>query len=157
MDVFSVALFGHRRIDDLQRLERALAPMIKELIKSKQYVSFFVGRNGEFDEYAASLVKHAQKECGKENNDITLVLPYHVANLEYYEKYYDNIMIPETVYSSHPKRAITLKNRWMVEKADLIIVYVEHTEGGAYMAMKYAEKLDKNIINLCEHMDSALM
>ena len=120
-----MALFGHRQIDDLQRLDRALVPIIKELIKSKQYVSFLVGRNGEFDVYAAALVKHAQREFGKENNDITLVLPYYVSDLEYYEKYYDDIIIPETVYGSHPKRAITLKNRWMVEKADLIIVYVE--------------------------------
>ena len=88
-------------------------------------MSFLVGRNGEFDVYAAALVKHAQREFGKENNDITLVLPYYVSDLEYYEKYYDDIIIPETVYGSHPKRAITLKNRWMVEKADLIIVYVE--------------------------------
>ena len=38
-----------------------------------------------------------QKEVGKNNNDITLVLPYTVSNLEYYEKYYDNIIIPESV------------------------------------------------------------
>ncbi len=148
MTVYTVSLFGHREINDLRRLEAKLAPIIKELIQTKPYVDFLIGRNGEFDEYTASIIKRAQKANGKENNDITLVLPYTVANIEYYEKYYDNIIISECVYRAHPKSAITLKNRWMVEESDLVIVYVEHEKGGAYTAMKYAEKLHKRVINL---------
>ena len=60
----------------------------------------------------------------KRKNDITLVLTYKVADVEYYEKYYDNIIIPENVYGAHPKSAITLKNRWMVEQSELVIVYI---------------------------------
>ena len=117
-------------------------------MQTKPYVSFLIGRNGEFDEDAASVIKHAQKELGKENNDITLVLPYAVARLAYYEKYYDNIVIPERLYGVHPKSAITLKNRWMVDMSDLVIAYVERTNGGAYEALKYAEKRNKKIINI---------
>ena len=148
MDVFTVSLFGHREIEDLRRLNEWLIPIIKELIQTKLYVSFLVGRNGEFDEFAASVIKHAQKELGKQNNEITLVLPYTVAKLEFYEKYYDNIIIPESMYRVHPKSAITLKNQWMIEKSNLVIVYVERNEGGAYEAVKYAKKLNKDIINL---------
>ena len=148
MDVFTVSLFGHREIEDLRRLNERLIPIIKELIQTKLYVSFLVGRNGEFDEFAASVIKHAQKELGKQNNEITLVLPYTVAKLEFYEKYYDNIIIPESMYRVHPKSAITLKNQWMIEKSNLVIVYVERNEGGAYEAVKYAKKLNKDIINL---------
>jgi hypothetical protein len=71
-------------MDDLRRLNEQLAPIIKKLIQTKPYVSFLIGRNGEFDEYAASVIKRAQKELGKENNDITLVLPYTVADIAYY-------------------------------------------------------------------------
>ena len=148
MDFFTVSLFGHREIEDLRLLEYKLTPIIKGLIQTKSYVSFLIGRNGEFDEYAASVIKRIQKEEGRENNDINLVLPYTVANIEYYEKYYDNIIIPENVYSAHPKAAIAMKNRWMIEKSELVIVYVERNEGGAYKAMKYAEKQNKRIINL---------
>ncbi len=56
-----------------------------------------------------------------ERSDLTLVLPYIVSGLEYYEKYYDNVLIPDTLYRVHPKRAITLRNRWMVENSELII------------------------------------
>ena len=148
MDIFTVCLFGHREIDDLCQLEEMLAPVIEELIQTKTYVSFLIGRNGEFDEYAASLIKRMKKKIGKENSDISLVLPYRIANLEYYEKYYDSIIIPEKVYGAHPKSAITLKNRWMVEEADLVIVYVKRKTGGAFTAMKYAKKQGKSVINL---------
>ena len=148
MNVYTVSLFGHRRIENIFRLENQLISIIKPLLQTKSYVSFFIGRNGEFDEYAASVIKRIQKEIGKENNDLTLILPYSVADVEYYEKYYDDIIIPETLYGAHPKSAITLKNKWMVEQSDLIIVYVEQKRGGAYNAMKYAEKRNKKIMNL---------
>ena len=150
MNIFTVSLFGHREMNDLQRLDELLTPMIRDLIKKKTYVSFLIGRNGEFDEFSASVIKQIQKETGKENTDITLVLPYAVADLEYYENYYDSIVIPESVYGVHPKSAITFKNRWMIEKSDLVIVCVERKKGGAYAAMKYAEKLNKKIINIYE-------
>ena len=150
MNVFSVSLFGHREIQDLRHLDNSLTYIVKELMRSKSYVSFLIGRNGEFDEYAASVIKRVQKEIGSDNNDLTLVIPYTVADIEYYEKYYDNVIIPEAVDGVHPKLAITLKNRWMVEQSDLVIVNVEHSKGGAYTAMKYAEKINKRIINMCD-------
>lgn len=153
MNVFTVSLFGHRKIDDLWRLNEQLVPIIKKLIQTKLYVCFLIGRNGEFDEYAASVIKHVQKEVELENSDLTLVLPYTSANLEYYEKYYDNIIIPESVYNAHPKSAITLKNRWMIERSNLVIIYAEHDKGGAYTAMKYAKKLNKDIVNLYTNYD----
>ena len=150
MDVFTVALFGHRDIDDLRLLEEKLAPLIKELLRTKEYVAFLIGRNGEFDEFAASVIKRIQKEVGLESSDITLVLPYAVADIEYYEKYYDSIVIPDAVANIHPKRAITVKNRWMVESSDTVIVYVQRAQGGAYTAMRYAQKIGKEVVNLSE-------
>ena len=85
MEIFTVSLFGHREIHDLRQLEGRLVPILTELIQSKPYVSFLVGRNGEFDEYVASIIKRLRKECGRDNCDITLVLPYMVSDIEYYE------------------------------------------------------------------------
>ena len=148
MEVYNVSLFGHRKRNDLMRLENRLSPIIKELILTKTYVVFMIGRNGEFDEYAASVIKRVTKECGRNNSDITLVLPYCVADIEYYEEYYDSIVIPEILYGAHPKSAIKLRNRWMVEHSDKVIGYIEHENGGAYTAMKYAESLNKDCINI---------
>ncbi len=111
-------------------------------------MEFPIGRNGEFDEYAASAVKGVQRAVGKHNSELILVLPYKVAALKDYEKYYDNIIIPDRVDGAHPKAAITLRNKWMVEQSDLVIVYIERDTGGAYVAMTYAEKLKKKCIHL---------
>ena len=148
MDIFTVSLFGHREVNNLKELEARLVPKIKDLIQTKPYVSFLIGRNGEFDEYAASFIKNARKDVGEENSDITLVLPYTVREIEYYESYYDSIIIPDTAYLSHPKRTITLRNRFMIEHSDLVIAYVERAFGGAYDAMKYAIRINKRVVNL---------
>ena len=150
MDIFTVSLFGHREIDDLRKLNDRLTPIIKKLIKTETYVAFLIGRNGEFDEYAASVIKFAQRELGKENSDMTLVLPYAVSDIEYYEKYYDGIIIPEELHGVHPKSAIKLRNQWMIEHSDMVIAYTERKKGGAFTAMKYAEKLNKRVISLCD-------
>ena len=145
MDVFTVSLFGHRDVYDLVELEKQLLPIIDGLIRGKEYVSFLIGRNGEFDEFAASIIKRVRRNFGKEQSDVTLVLPYGVARIGFYEKYYDAIIIPESVFGAHPKAAIELRNRWMIERSDLVIVNVDHSFGGAYEAMKYAYKLGKTV------------
>ena len=150
MNVFTVSLFGHRKIDDIVQLNDRLVAVIKELMQTKAHINFLVGRNGEFDEYAASVIKRIQKEFGKESSSMILVIPYTVSDIEYYEKYYDDIIVPDSIYNAHPKSAITLKNRWMIEQSELVIVNVKRDSGGAYAAMKYAEKLNKKVINVSQ-------
>ena len=148
MEPYTVCFFGHRTLRDLRRVDETLPPILEELILTKTYVEFLIGRNGEFDEYAASLIKMTQRKTDRQNSSLTLVLPYPTAKLAYYEAYYDDIVIPESLSSAHPKQAITLRNRRMVEQSKLVIVNVEHAKGGAYEAMKFAEKLNKRVVNL---------
>jgi len=148
MDPYRVALFGHRDLYHHKKAEQGLLPILSELIRTKPFVEIYIGRNGEFDLFAASVVKRAQKLFGNENSVMTLVLPYLRRDVEYYELYYDNILIPKCIEKTHPKGAITKRNKWMVEESDLVICYVDHNSGGAYTAMKYAQKLGKAIVNL---------
>ena len=150
MEIYTVSLFGHRDIYNLREIDKPLSTIVEDLIRQKSYVNFLIGRMGDFDEYAASIIKGAQRLHGKDNNELTLVLPYKISNIEYYEDYYDSITIPECTVKAHPTRALILKNRFMVESSDLVIVYVTKNEGGAYLAMKYAENLGKTIINLAK-------
>lgn len=117
---------------------------------TKKYVEFYIGRNGDFDEFVASVIKRVQKQLDRDNNVMILTLPYTVKDIEYYADYYDEIVIPDAIGKAHPKAAITLRNRWMVDTADLVIAYIEHEEGGAYAAVKYAKKGNKKVINLID-------
>jgi len=149
-DTYRVVLFGHRDFYGHRTLDERLYPLLKDLIRTKPFVEIYIGRNGEFDIYAATVVKRVQNAMGKANNEFICVLPYPEKDMEYYEEYYDNVMIPECIGRTHPKGAITKRNRWMVEQADLFICYVEREEGGAYTALKYAKKLEKEVINLAD-------
>ena len=146
-ETYRVALFGHRYFDAHRTLDEQLYPLLQNLIQTKPFVEIYIGRNGEFDIYAASVVKRVQNSTGKSNNELICVLPYPEKDMEYYEKYYDNVMIPD-IGKTHPKGAITKRNRWMIEQSNLVICYIEREEGGAYTTLKYAQKLQKEIVNL---------
>ena len=149
-NTYRVVLFGHRDFDGHRILEKKLYPMLKDLILRKSFLEIYIGRNGEFDIYAATVVKRVQNLMGKENNELICVLPYPEKNIECYQKYYDSVVIPECIGKTHPKGAITKRNKWMIKQADLCIFYVEQEKGGAYTALKYANKLKKQTINFAK-------
>ena len=54
MNIYTVTFFGHRYIDNFFIIEEKLEPILKDLIKQKEYVEFLVGRDGEFDQIVSS-------------------------------------------------------------------------------------------------------
>ncbi|MBO7196493.1 MAG: hypothetical protein J6V80_04105 [Clostridia bacterium] len=67
---------------------------------------------------------------------------------EYYEKFYDEIWYPVKP-KTHPKAAITKRNQWMIDNADLLVAFVNlDQKGGALTTLKYAEKQGMEIVNL---------
>ena len=148
MDIFKVALFGHRDFCATQETEGKLYDILKELMLKKSCLEIYIGRNGEFDLFAASVIKRIKKELDNSSCFMSLILPYKVKNMEYYEKYYDDIIIYENKEKVHPKAAITKRNEWMIENCDLLVCFVDHNSGGAYKAMRHAEKLGIETINL---------
>ena len=149
MDTFRVSFIGHREVERLGLVENKVEEIVRELIKTKEYVEFLMGRNGEFDISVASVVKRAQNSLGKENSALTLVLAYHVKDEEYYENYYDEILMPLDS-STHFKAAITKRNEWLVDNSDLLVAYVSKDFGGAYNTLKYAEEKGVTVINLAD-------
>lgn len=154
MKFYTVAFFGHRDFYAHYQCEKKLMPILKELLNTKEYVDFLVGRNGEFDIFASSCVKRAKNELWDCNSSLVLVLPYPTAefrnNEKYFEDFYDEIQVCEKSSVAHYKSAIQIRNKDMVDRADFIICYIEHNKGGAYQTMQYAIKSGKRIINLAD-------
>ncbi len=150
---YTVSLFGHRIIEDYNAVESKLYELLRIIMqKENREVEFLVGRNGDFDQMAASVIRRLKKETGKENIYLTLVLPYETAelrnNTEAFENYYDSIEICEASAECNFKYAIVARNRDMIDRSDMVVVYVKNEFGGAYQSMKYAENNKKRIINL---------
>lgn len=144
LEPYFVTFAGHRNIDRYSEVEEKLYQIIVELLRTKDYVGFYVGNDGDFDRMAASCVRRAKKNVRDDNCSLNLVLPYPKANMEFMEKSFDSIIIPPELYSVHPKKAITMRNRWMVAHCDVLIAYVLRDKGGAATMLKYAIK--KNIV-----------
>ena len=152
-DKLTVSLFGHRIIEDYQFVESKLYELLRIIMqKENREVDFLLGRNGDFDLMAASVIRKLKKETGNENAFLTLVLPYQTAelrdNAEAFESYYDSIEICEASADCNFKHAIVARNRDMIDRSDMVVVYVKNEFGGAYPSMKYAENNKKRIINL---------
>ncbi len=157
MEVLTVAFFGHRYVDNLLKVEDALYEHIKWLITENEYVEFLVGRNGDFDACVSSTIKRAKKNVCDDNSSHILVLPYvtseYINNQSSFEEYYDDISIYDIASRIYPKAVIGLRNAEMVDSADLVICYLERESGGAYNAVKYAEKQGKKIINIATQIN----
>ena len=154
LEIFTVAFFGHRYIDNPLKVEELLEEQIRKLINEKEYVDFVVGRNGEFDQCVSSTVLRVRKNVRDDNSALVLVLPYVTAeylnNEEYFHDYYTDIEISYSASMAHPKSAIQIRNREMVDRASLIICYIEENTGGAWQSVKYAIEQGKTVINLAE-------
>ncbi len=149
MDIYRVSFFGHRSLTSTRKIEENVERMVKELIRTKEYVEFYVGRNGDYDICVASCIKRAQKAMGNQNSALVLVLPYVVKDIEYYRGYYDDIILPIDE-KTHFKAAVTKRNRWMIENSDLVIAFVERRSGGAYNGLSFAQKRGVKTVNLGE-------
>ena len=154
MEIFTVAFFGHRYIDNPFRIEERLEEHIYRLLAEKEYVDFFVGRDGEFDQFASSAVLRIRKRYRDDNSSLILVLPYaraeYLNNEESYHNYYSEVEISYEASKAHPKAAIQIRNREMVDRADLILCCIEREQGGAWQTIQYAIKQGKTVINLAD-------
>lgn len=111
-----------------------------------------MGRDVEFDQFVSSAIRRAKRYHRDDNKFLVLVLPYlkaeYLNNVEYFEEYYDEIEICQVSAKAHFKGATQIRNREMVDRADLIVCCIDHEYGGACQTIQYAQKQNKNIINL---------
>lgn len=137
--------FGHA--DTPKEIEPILKSTLVDLIKNKNVNKFYVGNHGGFD----SMAKNTLKDLKKVYPDIKyyVVLAYMPSkkNELDYEDYSDTIY-PDELENTPPKYAIDKRNRWMIDKSDTVITYVNRDFGGAARFKKIAQRKDKIVINL---------
>ena len=152
MDIYTVSLFGHRHIEQGALVEERLESLLYDLITGKEYVEFLIGRDGEFDLLASSVIKLCIKKYGRGNTSLVLVLPYMRAeyrdNEAAFLDYYDEVEICEESARAHFKAAIQIRNRRMVDRSDLVVCCIQHQSGGAYKTVQYAQRLGKRVVEV---------
>lgn len=141
--------FGHREL--YRNIGKELQEIVMQLVEQKEVTVFYVGGMGAFDDLFVRIVKEYKKK-GKKEIKLILVMPYLTKemnkNKEYYKESFDEIIIPEICANAHYKKAITLRNKWMIDQCNFVIAGVFREFGGAYKALQYAEKKEKEIIDV---------
>ena len=144
-----VAFFGHRDVDVSSTLENKLEDVVRDLIVCG-YDEFWCCEQGNFD-WISRLVLRRLKQTYP-NICLCMVCAYNPDKysrlrqdflLENYE-----VIYPEEAAKGTLRFAIARRNKFIAENADVVVCYITHHSGGAYQAVKIAEKCGKQIINL---------
>mgnify|MGYP004568867765 FL=1 len=150
--VYTVCFFWHRQIDDFRTIEQWIEQLVDKLLNEHEYIEFLVGRDGEFDQLVTAAILRCKKRLDSANCSVTWVMPYlksdYIKNRESYDNYYDFVEVCDQSAKAHPKSAIQIRNRAMVERSNLCVFCVTHRSGGAYQTLQYVEKINANNINL---------
>ena len=141
--------FGHRNI--FENINDELDNMIDTAIQKGCDV-FYTGAMGEFDRLFSSAVRRVKKD--HPNIKLICVKPYMTKGVNtdraYYTAMYDDVVIPDELAGIHYKAAIKARNRWIVDHSDLVVAYTVRDHGGAYEAVRYAQREAKSIIQICK-------
>ena len=142
---------GHRDLF-LPDAERKIITALDSILESDDEFVFYTGGMGEFDSKCASAVRTVRHRFQEKRLRLVLVLPYMTNRVNtdknYFETEYDDVMIPMDLADLYPKAAIRKRNRWMVDRSDILLACVYRDFGGAYDTMQYALHKGVKVINL---------
>ena len=141
--------FGHR--DCPTSIKPRLRSILIDLIENKHVDTFYVGNQGNFDRLVCSLLQELSLEYTHISYNIVLAyLPNNSDALRFGS--YLNIIFPEGLETVPLRCAISWRNSWMLERADLVVSYVAYSWGGASKFIDIAKQKGKCIINLAEQI-----
>lgn len=137
------AFIGHRQV--WTPVETRLEEEAERFLLKADHAVFLVGGGGQFDTYAVRTVRLLKRRYPARDISLRLVLPsvQYLPKPEYWKIFqepYDRVLVCDASDGAHYKAMLGLRNRWMIEQSDLLIAYVHTDYGGAYQALRYAQK-----------------
>lgn len=141
--------FGHREV--FENISEQLYIVLLQ-IAEQGCKTFYTGGMGEFDKLYMSEIRKIKRQYPEIK--LICVKPYMTKEIsengDYLLSIYDDIIIPSELADIHYKSVITKRNRLVIDWSDIVISYVKRKYGGAFEAIKYANKQNKAIINLAD-------
>ena len=138
--------FGHR--DTPERIEPFLRTVLTDLIENRCVDMFYVGDTGRFDTTVRKTLKALLLEYP--HIHYAVVLAYLPCKSDLPVEEYADTVYPAELENVPLRYAIPRRNRWMLDKADIVVTYVQHLGGGAAQCKELAEKKGKIIFNIAE-------
>ncbi len=142
--------FGHR--DTPPEIKNLLWLVISELIEKQGVKRFYVGNQGNFDAMAHSLLAEFEQTHGIEYEIVLAYLPKQ----EDPRCGVNHTLLPEGIETVPPRFAIEYRNKWMIDRSDIIVTYVCRSFGGAAKFKEMAQKKKKTIVEVADSINAPL-
>ena len=136
-----ITFCGHSDFKKNDEFEATLMRCLED--RAGENATFYLGGYGGFDDFAVACAKKYKAKHPKA--ELFFITPY-LGNAAA-DVGIDGTIYPE-IEGKPPKFAIVYRNRWMIDRSDLVIAYVDREWGGAYQTYRYALSRGKEILNL---------
>ena len=143
-----VTFFGHKDARLSGENKNKLTDVLRSVLLDVPNAVFYLGDYGNFDSCCNFALKELQKDFPLLRR--VFVTPYLEPDryrLKTAAARYDEVLYPFACRVP-PRFAISRRNLWMADRADLIIACIDHDWGGAAKAVRYAVRKNKPCINL---------
>ena len=139
----SCTFFGHR--DCPAHVFPHLRAAVEQAILQDGVDTFYVGREGRFDEMAAKILLEM---VGKYPHVRFFVVLAYLPRTPLAGELQKRTILADGVEKTPRRFAVLRRNDWMLERADAVIAYVTYSFGGAASFLQKAHKRGKHIVNL---------
>lgn len=144
-----ITFIGNGTLYGAEDIRARLKDKIKGVLSKEGYITFYCGGYGDFDLLCGRVLYELKQEGFLLES--FYITPYltndkRLKDSEFL-KHYDGVLYPP-LESTPPRFAIVERNKWMIQKSDLIFCCLMDSFGGAGKARAYAEKMKKKIIDL---------
>ena len=151
-----VAFIGHRNVEKTQALRDKLMRVSEKLIVNEQADTFLFGSRSEFNNLCYEVVTELCKRYSYIRR-IFVRAEYEYVNKDYMEyllENYEDTFYPQSVHGAGVNSYIK-RNQVMIDMCDALVAYFDEnyipqtkTKSGTKIALNYARKKNKRVINL---------
>ena len=139
-----VCFFGHS--DTPWSVQPKLREVILDLIDNQGADEFYVGNHGNFDCMALAVLSELSETRAFRFYIALAYLPAEKENPRA-----DHTILPdliEKIENIPPRFAIHYRNKFMIEAADVVVTYVQHSWGETANYKRLAEKKNRRVIEI---------
>ena len=148
-----IAFCGHSSYVSNEADRKRVLSVLEEKTVGKP-CDFWLGEYGGFDRFAYDCAKEFKRT--HQNARLIFITPYHPSVLSaeriaFLKERFDDILYP--TLEGVPRRfALSHRNRWIADRADLIIACVSHRYGGAYTMYRRAVGSGRVVLNIASEL-----
>lgn len=157
MKKFIIAFLGNREVFDENKILNAILDQLEDFLQPwnttalPERIVFYCGGYGRFDGLASQAIDLLRNKYPDFKAEKYLIIPYcnpaYLKRIAFLKKCYDDFIYPP-IETAPPKYVIQYRNRWIIDKSDYIIAYMQNPFGNTKKLIAYARAHRKNVVLL---------